>query len=75
MISIEVTKNNNENPVSLIRRFSRKVRGSNILKNARGKRFFSRPDSKFKLKSRALKTIERAAHYAHLKKMGKLPDR
>ena len=74
MISVEITKNQNENPISIIRRFSRKVRASNILQKARKKRFYIRKDSKFKLKAHALNALEKRAHYALLDKLGKLPD-
>ncbi len=70
---VEVTKNNNEPPMSLIRRFSRRVRGSGVLQKVRKKRFFSRKESLYKSKARALKNIEKRAEYEKLKKLGKIP--
>lgn len=72
MISIEVTKNPHENSVNLIRRFTRKVKGSGILQNVRGKRFFSRKLSTLKSKGRALDGLQKRDYYARLRKLGKV---
>lgn len=70
---VEVTKNNNNEPaLSVIRRFSRRVRSSGVLQKVRSKRYFDRKSSPYKQKARALKTIERRAEYERLKKLGKV---
>ena len=72
--NVEVQKNMNEAPVSLIRRFSRRVKSSNTLQKVRGKRFYLRKDSSLKTKSRALNRISKTKEYEHLKKLGKIPS-
>ncbi|MCK5591730.1 MAG: hypothetical protein KAI72_07225 [Candidatus Pacebacteria bacterium] len=71
--NVEVQKNINEAPVSLIRRFSRRVKSSNTLQKVRSKRFYSRKDSSLKTKDRALNRISKTKEYEHLKKLGKIP--
>ena len=71
---VEVTKNNNEAPISLIRRFSRRVRSSGILQKVRSNRHFTRKESHYKAKARALNNIEKRAKYEQLKKLGKIPE-
>lgn len=70
---IEVTKNNNEMPMSLIRRFTKRVRGSGVLQKVRGNRFFTRKESHYKQKGRALTNIRRGKEIERLKKLGKIP--
>ena len=70
---VEVKKNMNEPPMSLIRRFSRRVKSANILQKVRGNRFFSRKNSDLKTKSRALNGIAKRKEYERLKKLGKIP--
>ena len=53
-INVEVTKNNNENTTSLIRRFTKRVQGSGILPRVRSVRYAQRPDSDFKKKQNTL---------------------
>lgn len=72
MIVIEVQKNPNENTVSLLRRFTKKMQGSKILNIVRGNKHASRPMSKLRKKRRLLKTLETTAYYEKMKKMGKL---
>ena len=71
--NVEVQKNINETPVSLIRRFSRRVKGSNILQKVRGNRFYLRKDNHLKSKTNALNRITKSKEYEHLKKLGKIP--
>lgn len=71
---VEVTKKPKENTINLIRRFTKKVRSTGILRSARSQRYFQRKDSDFKLKARALKKLERRAEYERMRKLGKIPD-
>lgn len=73
MINVSVNKNQGENSISLIRRFSRKVQGSGIIPRVRSLRFSDRIQSHFKVKQRALKGIDRRKVMAELVKMGKAP--
>jgi len=74
MINIEVKKSPNENTPSLIRRFTKRVQGSSILRLVRSKRYASRLESKFKKKKNALKKMARREEVAKLKKLGKIPS-
>lgn len=74
MINVEVKKNKNENAINLIRRFSRKVKGSGTMQAVRAKRFRKRSDSAFKQKQSKLTRLERKEKYERLKKLGKLPQ-
>ena len=71
---VEVKKNMNEAPMSLIRRFSRRVKSANVLQKVRGNRFFSRKDSGLKTKARALNRITKRKEIERLKKLGKIPS-
>lgn len=71
---VEVTRKPKENSINLIRRFTRRVRGTGILRTVRSQRYYQRSDSAFKTKARALKKLERRAEYEKMKKLGKIPD-
>ncbi len=71
--TVEVQKNTNETPISLIRRFSRRVKSSNTLQKVRGNRFFLRKNSSLKTKARALNRMAKRKEYERLKKLGKIP--
>ena len=73
MINIEVEKNNNENNLSLLRRFTKRVQGSGILPRVRSIRYNSRKLSAYKVKKKTLKSIKRKKEVAELIKLGKMP--
>ena len=75
MINIELTKNNNENNLGLIRRFSKKVKTSGVIKKVRSVRYNQRAISKFTRKKKALKTINKKAEIDEMIKLGKMPER
>ncbi|HUC88438.1 MAG TPA: hypothetical protein VMR49_00190 [Candidatus Paceibacterota bacterium] len=68
---IEVKKNTNENNMNLIRRFSRKVQESGIIRQVKSKRYKERAESKVKIKAGALKRIARRKVQEKLLKLGK----
>ena len=70
--NVEVNKNQNESSSNLLRRFSRRVQETSILKKAKIKRFNKRPKSKLSAKKSALLKIERIKKYEKLKKLGKI---
>lgn len=74
MIRIEVRKNNNETSASLIRRFTKRVQGSGILRAARSKRYQERPKSEYVKRKFTLQRIDRTKKYEELKKLGKIKD-
>lgn len=69
-INVEITKNNNENTASVLRRFVKKVRGAGFLQEVRNRRYFTRDASKLRRKQSALTRLERSEKYADMIKMG-----
>ncbi len=72
-VNVEVAKQANENTTALIRRFTKRVQGSGILRRSRKIRYHSRAHSKLIKKKQALKMLGRREHYEELAKLGKLP--
>ena len=73
MINVEISRNPNENSVSLLRRFSRKVQSSGVIPRKRSLRYNSRVQSHYKIKVKTLKSLARKAATAELVKLGKAP--
>lgn len=69
---IEVRKNPNENNSSILRRFSRRIQESGIIRKVKGARYNERKESKLKVKKSALKRLARRIEIEHLKKLGKM---
>ncbi len=74
-VNVEVKKNPNENAVSLIRRFTKRVQGSGVIPRVRSIRWNQRKESTFRKKKSKLVVLARTAEYELLKKMGKLPEK
>ena len=70
--NIEVKKNQNENSTNLLRRFSRRVKESNLLGAAKSKRYNERKTSKLAQKNFALKRNIKRKEIEKLKKLGKM---
>jgi len=68
---IEVKKNNNESNMNLIRRFTRKMQESGIVRKVKSKRYNERAESKVKIKKSALKKITKKKEAEKLFKLGK----
>lgn len=73
-INAEVTKSGNENTLATIRKFSRRVQGTGLVKAVRGRRYFERQKSKTVQKKRALKLIKRREDYRRKIKEGKIAE-
>lgn len=69
---IEVRKNPNENNSSVLRRFSRRVQESGIIRKVKGTRYSVRKESKLKVKKSALKRMGRRKEIEKLRKLGKM---
>lgn len=69
---IEIEKNGNESGMSVLRRFSRRVKESGILRHVRNIRYASRVPSKLSVKNRKLKTLKVQKEQARLRKLGKI---
>jgi ribosomal protein S21 len=72
---IEIKKNPNENNSSVLRRFSRKIQESGIIRKVKGSRYNLRKESKLKLKRGALKKISRRKEIEKLRKLGKMASK
>ncbi len=71
-MALEVKKQERENTQSLIRRFTKKVQQSGVLRRARTGRFRKRSKS-YQIKQRAaLRRIKKKEEYKKLKKLGLL---
>lgn len=71
-MALEVDKNKNEDPQSLVKRFSRRMRRSGILHQARNNQYFEREKSEQLRKRAALRRKELQQEYEKKKKMGEL---
>ncbi len=72
MIMIEVKRDQSESTSSVMRRFSKRVQGSGIIKKIKARKSLERPLSQYKKKKSALKRLARRADYERLKKLGKI---
>lgn len=75
MINVQIERNGNENSVSLLKRFTRRVQGSQVLNTVRGKRYSERQPSEYTKKKQALKRIAHRNVMQGLAKLGKLPEK
>jgi hypothetical protein len=73
MINVNITRNAGENPLSILRRFSRKVQSSGVINRKRSLRYASRTQSPYRVKQKTLKTLTRRAEQNLLIKQGKAP--
>jgi ribosomal protein S21 len=72
MINAEVQKTGSENALSTIRKFSRRVQGTGLIKTVRANRYYARSGSKTVKKKRALKLIKRREEFRQAVKEGKV---
>jgi len=68
---LEIKKEERENSQNLVRRFSRRVKQSGILLNARKFRFFEKNKSREMKKRSALRKEQLRKEYEKLEKLGK----
>lgn len=73
-VNVEVKRNKNENNMSVIKRFTRRVQGSGILPKVRSIRYLKRKPSDYTKKVDRLNSIGRKAKIMDLIKLGKLAD-
>lgn len=69
---IQVDKNQGETNAALLRRFSKKVQETRLLKKIKADRYYSRKASKLNTKLSALKKMGRRTEIERLKKLGKM---
>ena len=74
MINVQVERNQNENSVSLLRRFTKRVQGSGVLPRVRSIRYSARALSGTVQKKRALKSIRQRNYVMEQIKLGKIVE-
>ncbi len=74
-INAEVTKADNETPVNLVRRFSKRVQGSGLIQTMRARRYHARIKSREVRRKQTLKVIKRREEVQELIKLGKMMER
>jgi ribosomal protein S21 len=73
-INVQVEKNDKENTAGLMRRFTKRVRGSGILSRVRGIRYYERQKSDYVRKKRTLKRIAKKMERDEQIKLGKIVE-
>ncbi|NBD74169.1 30S ribosomal protein S21 [Patescibacteria group bacterium] len=72
MVNVEVTKNQNENSGSVIRRFTKRTQSSGIIPRVRKLRYYTRQKSRNFQKHAALESTKRRERLHELAKHGLL---
>jgi len=73
-ITTEVTRTGNESNANLLRRFTKRVQSSGVLRHVKNTRFSARKKSQLKKKNDALNKIAKRAATDKLRKLGKLKE-
>ena len=74
MINIEVTKGANENNLSVLRRFTKRVQAAGVLPQVRSKRYAERVPSKNTRRAKTIAYLKKKETISELIKMGKMSD-
>ena len=74
-INVEIERNPNENNTHVIRKFTKGVQESGVLKRIRDIRYYERNASKYVQKKKALKTLGRRKEMELQIKLGKIQAR
>lgn len=75
VVNAEVQKKTNENSLSLLRRFSRRVQGTGLVRKVRNKRYSERNKSPYVKKKKKLQRLTKQEKVAELIKLGKIQPR
>ena len=73
-VNAEVKKNDGENEISLVRRFSKRVQGAGLLPTLRARRYHLRQKPRAVVRKGALKRIARRAQVTELIKLGVMTE-
>ena len=74
MINIEVTKGANENNLSVLRRFTKRVQGAGVLNRVRSKRYSERTPSRNTRKAKTITYLKKKEVVAEMIKLGKVSE-
>jgi ribosomal protein S21 len=69
-VNVSVMKHGTESSMSLIRRFSKRIQGSGIVRKVKGGRYHLRTQSKSKRRTSALRRVTKREKNAELERMG-----
>jgi ribosomal protein S21 len=75
MINIQIEKNNNENALNTLKRFTKRVQSAGILPRVRSLRYNQRNQSPLARKKRALTVMRRKEETLKLIKLGKIAEK
>lgn len=73
-VNIEVIKGPNENNVSVLRRFQKRVQGAGVLPRVRSKRYHEREKSENVKRAKTLAFLKKKEVTAELVKLGKIQE-
>ena len=74
MVNIEVVKGSNENNLSVLRRFTKRVQAAGVLPRVRSKRYTERTPSRNTRRAKAIVSIKKKEVTAELIKLGKISE-
>ena len=74
MINIEVVKGANENNLSVLRRFTKRVQGAGILPRVRSKRYSERTPSRNTRRAKIVSFLKKKEVMNELVKLGKISE-
>ncbi len=69
-INVDIKKTKSDNALGLLRKFTRKVKTSGVLRKKRSLRYFERSASDYRKKQEALTRIERKEEFENKEKLG-----
>lgn len=69
-INVDIKKAKGDNALGLLRKFTRKVKTSGVLRKKRSLRYFERSASDYRKKQEALTRLERKAEFEMKEKLG-----
>jgi len=71
-INVKIVKKNNENNLSVLKRFSRRVQESGVINKVKGKRYAERTPSDYTKKKNKLKSLKKKTEFQKMYKLGKI---
>lgn len=74
MVNIEVVKGANENNLSVLRRFTKRVQAAGVLPRVRSKRYTQRTPSKNTRRTKTVAYLKKKEVVAELVKLGKINE-
>lgn len=75
MVNIEVVKGANENNLSVLRRFTKRVQAAGVLPRVRSKRYKERPPSRNTRRAKTIVHLKKKDAIAELIKLGKTNEK